>query len=211
MASSVSSVEDICNIALRQLGYPLRIGDIYEGSKASKVFLDIYAEARDALLRGSDWGFAERNVTLTLLKQAPAGGYIPPNVWNPAVNPPVPFAYEFAYPADCLKVRSLKLTPLFIPNMDPVPVVYRIVNDNAFAPPQKVIVSNTGPAMILTYTAQVTDMTTWEASFVEALASTLAKQAAPALAAMAQGQAEAAKLEDAEAARGTAVAASVQG
>lgn len=212
MASSVQNVEDVCNIALRELGYPLRIGDIYEGSKASKVFLDIYAEARDALLRESDWGFAERSVTLTLLKQAPANGaYIPPNAWNPANNPPLPWQFEFTYPDDCLKVRALKVAPLFIPVMDPAPVVYRIVNDNSLVPAQKVIVTNAGPTTVLTYTAQVTDMTTWEASFVQALAGTLAKMAAPGLAAMSQGQAEAAKLEDAEAGRDTAIAASVQG
>jgi hypothetical protein len=211
MAASVSSVEDICNIALRQLGYDRRIGNIWEGSKASKILLDIYAEARDALLREGDWGFAERNVTLTLLKQAPAYGYIPPTVWDPALYPPLPWQYEFAYPGDCLKVRALKLTPLFLPVMDPAPVVFRIVNDNAFVPAQKVIVTNAGPATVLTYTAQVTDMTTWEPNFVEALSGTLAKQAAPALAAMSQSQAEAAKLEGAEAGRETAIAAGTQG
>ena len=185
MALVLTSPEDIINDSLVRIGYRLRIGSIYEGSFAAKKALDIYGQTRDEILRQNDWGFAERNVVLSLLKTAPAlpgggYGYIPPTVWNPAQNPPLPYLFSYTYPSDCLKVRAIKRTPLFLPNVDPRPVIYKISNDTSGSPAMKILSCNIVNAE-LTYTGQVTDPTTWEADFAEALCAALARLLAPSV------------------------------
>src|ERR1700678_247930 len=137
--TSVSNPADAVNVALTRIGYKgRRIGSLFDGSIAAKTALDLYGQTRDALQRQNDYGFCERNISLTLLKQAPAGGYFPPNAWNGAVNPAPPWSYEYAWPDNALKIRSVKPVPLFVQNYDPRPNVFAVENDNFFAPPQKV-------------------------------------------------------------------------
>lgn len=198
MVASVSSPADVLNISLRRMGYRLRVGSLYEGSYAAKQALDLYAQTRDELLRQNDWGFAERNVTMTLLKQAPPA-YIPPTTWSDAY-PPLPWLFEYVYPLDCLKVRSVKAVPLFIPNFDPQTQVFSVDNDNSLSPPAKVILCNV-PNAVLVYTGQVTDPTAWESDFVEALAASLGRRLAPVLANM-----DAEKLEGPDEGASTAIA-----
>ena len=175
MVASIQSPADLANNALVRMGFEQRVGSLYDGSKAAKALLDVYSQTRDELLREGDWGFAERNVVMTLLKFAPAGGYIPPNLWNPATNPPPPWLFEYAYNDDVLKVRAIKKQPLFTMDFNPQPVVFRILNDNSFTPAQRVIVCNVSDA-IMTYTAQVTDPQTWDVGFCDALAAALARR-----------------------------------
>lgn len=180
MTASVNSPEDVLNLSLRRIGYKLRLGSIWEGSEASRACLDLYSQTRDEALRESDWGFAERTAALTLLKTAPYPGYIPPRVWAPATDPPPPWVYEYAYPGDCLKVRSIKSTPIIMPVFFPQPRVFDIANDNAYTPPQKVILCNVVGALCV-YTGRITDPRTWEASFTEGLAASLARRLAAVL------------------------------
>jgi len=179
MTFIITSPEDIINLTLSRIGYKGRIGSIWDGLFASKKFLDIYSQTRDELLRLGDWGFAERNVNMNLLKSAPAYGYIPPVTWNNTYPPP-PWFFEYEYPSDCLKVRSIKFSPIFIINYDPQYNNFAIENDQAYSPPKKVILSNV-PNAILVYTAQVTDPTSWEADFIEAFSSALGRRIAPVL------------------------------
>lgn len=209
MTASVSSVEDVLNLALTRLGYNPPINNVMEGSRASTIALNIYAQTRDELLRQSDWGFAERNVQPALLKQAPAS-YVPPTVWDPALYPPLPYMFEYAYPDDCLKVRALKPVPLFIPNFDPQPNVYSIANDNAFTPSRKVILCFV-PQSVLVYTGQITDPTTWEPDFVEVVAAALAKKLAAPLSRLTTAGAETEKAETVDEAQSMAVAEKAQG
>ncbi len=180
MTASVSSPADVVNLALTRIGFKDRVNSLYDGSKAAKQTLDIYSQTRDALLRENDWGFAERNVLLTLLKSAPIGGYIPPTTWS-TTYPPLPWQYEYQWPSDCLKVRAIKGVPLFLPDVDPQPVIFGLENDNSYTPTKKVILCNVPTPAVLVYTGQVTDPTTWEADFVEALAAELGRRLAPVL------------------------------
>jgi|ERR1700761_25095 len=181
MPLALSSPSDIINLSLTRIGYKGdRVGSLYEGSEASKYALDIYAQTRDQMLRAGDWGFAERNVNLTLLKQAPASGYFPPSSWDGTVNPPPPWRYEYAYPQDALKVRSVKPVPMFVMDFDPQPRPFAVENDNYFVPSQKVILTNV-PNAQLVYTGQVTDPQVWEADFVDALSALLGRLLAPVL------------------------------
>jgi len=204
MTSSVTSPADVINVALRRIGYKLRVGNLYEGSFAAKQALDIYAQTRDEILRQDDWGFAERNINMTLLKQAPVNGYIPPVTWTP-VYPALPWLFEYVYPDDCLKVRAVKSVPLFIPNFDPQPNVFSVENDNALAPPAKVVLCNV-PNPVMVYTGQITDPSTWEADFVEALCAALGRRLAPVLVGL-----DVAKMEASDEGASTAMAEAEEG
>lgn len=205
MSSSVTSPEDIVNLALVRIGRKQRITNMYDGSPAANAALNIYAQTRDEMLRAVDYGFAQREVALTLLKAAPPTGYFPPDQWDGTLHPPPPFLFEYTYPADCLKIRSIKAAPMFVMNFDPQPIVFQTPNDNYYTPPQKVILCNIESAMLI-YTGQVTNPVTWEADYVEALAAALARRLAPVLANM-----DVAKFEAGDEAHATATAEVRQG
>lgn len=185
MTAGLSSPADIVNAAASSLKLPLRVGDLYDGSPLATKALDIYIQARDALMRADDWGFPRGDIALTLLKQAPAFGYTPPTVpWNPITNPPLPYMYEYAYPADCLMLRSIRPTPVFVPNFRPVPYVFEIANDNVpvtgqQTAPGRVILCYCANA-IGTYCRQVTDMTQWDVGFTDAFIRELQQRLGPA-------------------------------
>jgi hypothetical protein len=180
MVASIQSPADIVNLALSRSGKTERVGNLFDGSEFAKRSLDTYAQTRDALLREADWGFPRRDVTLTLLKQAPGGGYVPGIApWNPAANPPRPYWYEYAYPTDCILLRAIRPPDMFIPNFYPLPQNFEIANDAV-----PVTGQNTAPGRVIlcylqsaiaTYCGQVTDMTQWDIGFVEALANEMAR------------------------------------
>ena len=200
MAASLSSPADIVNAALAELKYPLRVGDLYDGTPAAKKALDIYGQARDALLRSDDWGFPRGDIVLALLKQAPPGGYVPGvSDWNSANNPPMPYLYEYAYPSDCLMLRAIQPPAIFIPNFILRPYVFEIGNDNVpvtgqQSAPGRVIFCYCASA-VGTYVRQVTDMTQWDVGFVDAFVAEVKRRIGPAIAEMSQGMAEAEKLD----------------
>lgn len=186
--ATITSPEDIVNLALARIGFKARIGSLYDGSAASKKSLDLYGQTRDELIREGEWEFAERIVTGALVKQAPAGGYVV-TPWNGAVHPDLPWLYSYAYPTDCIKVRSVRQTPMFIPNFDPQHNVFSLGNDTGGASPVRVILCNVQNALI-TYAGRVTDPTTWDSDFTEAFAAALGRRLAPVLVGL-----DAAKLE----------------
>lgn len=175
------SVEDIINQALRRISYPTPIGFIYEGSPAARVAVEIYGQTRDDLLRSQDWPFARQSAALQVLKTAPPNGYgVTP--WNPDY-PPLPWIYEYAYPVQptaCLRVRAVRPTPIFIPELDPQPNIFVVADDYTLAPPTKVILTNLVNAVAV-YTGQITEPATWEPMFTEALIDALAARLGPSL------------------------------
>ncbi len=179
MPAPLTSPEDHVNDALVRIGVKWRIGSIYGGSAPAKLALDIYSQTRDALLQSQDWGFAERDISLTLLKAAPPGGYVPPTVWTTSF-PALPWRYEYDYPDDAIKVRSIRRSELLLPNYDPKPNVWRTANDNTLPGGPQIILCNVADA-IAVYTAQVTDPLSWEPLFSEQLCAAIARRLAPAL------------------------------
>ena len=175
-----STVAQLVNQALRRIGYQVEVAYLYEGSPAARAALTLYGQTRDNVLRSKDWPFARQSIALSLLKTAPVGGYGPMNPWTPAF-PPVPFIFEYAYPDGCLEMRSVRPTPIMIPEYDPVPNIFVIADDTALAPPAKVVLTNLRAALAV-FTGQVTDMTQWEPMFTEALVEALARRFAEALA-----------------------------
>lgn len=194
MTTSLTSPADIINASLVQIGYPLRVGDLLDGSAAAQTALQVYSQTRDDMLRDGDWQFASRDIVLTLLKSAPVGGYVPGiNDWNGTNYPPVRWQYEYAYPDDCLKVRAVKPVPIFIPNPDPRPYLFAIENDNYYTPARKVILTDAVNALAV-YTGRVTNPATWDVTFTQALVDELAAKLTPAL-----GKAESEQFKKAEA------------
>lgn len=193
MSAVIRSPVDIVNNSLIRLGSEIRIGTLYDGSKAAKIALDAYGQTRDEEIRNGNWEFARGDVMLTLLKSAPAD--YTGVTWSTAY-PPLPWKFEYAYPSDCLKVRSLRKTPSYIPDYDPEPIPFSTPNDPAVGSepdiaPAKVIVCNISPAYC-TYARQVTDPTLWDVGFVENMIAALARRFAPCLADLQVEQVEAA-------------------
>lgn len=181
MAASLRNPADVVNAALVPIGYKNMVGHLYDGSEAAQLALAIYGQARDDLLKASDWDFCLRSLAMTQLKSAPPGGYFPPVQWDPNTNPPVPWLYEYEYPSDCLKVRAVKPTPLFLPNFAPSPNEFSIANDVNYTPARRVILCNIQNSL-LTYSARITDPSTWAVDFTESLIDMLGEKLSAGLA-----------------------------
>jgi hypothetical protein len=183
----VDSVEDLCNMALRACGLPLRINDIYDGSDASKVALELYGQCRDALLDAEDWSFNRHTAPLVLLKgPPPPGGYNYAQPWS-NLYPAPEWLYEFSYPDDMIDLRAIIPPPGPMPDLDPVPAVWRVDNDStpnivegvAVGPPAKVIYCNITNALAV-YRSRVTNPALFDPGFIDALVATLGKRFASA-------------------------------
>lgn len=174
MVASAQSPADVVNIALGRIGYQKRIGSLLDGSTAAQAALNCYAQTRDELLRQNDWYFAQETANLTLLKSAPPNYVLP---WTNAYPQP-PWKFEYEYPDDCLKVRNVKVAPIFLVDPAPQPNNWREAHDSALN--KKVILTNVQNALIV-YTQRVTNPARWEADFVEALAAALGRRLKPVL------------------------------
>lgn len=173
-----SSVEDVCNLALRRIAYPTPIGQIFEGSRAARVAVEIYGQTRDDLQRNGEWDFCRQSSALVLLKTAPVQGYGWAAVWTSAY-PPVPWIFEYAYPPGCLLIRSVRPTPTIILAYDPQPNLF-VVADDPTVSPSKVVLTNLAGALAV-FTAQIIDPTAWNSSFTDALVAALATRFQAAL------------------------------
>lgn len=153
-----TSEADICNIALKRLGCALII-NLTDGSDQAGVMNALYANTRDRLLRELPWNFAQFRTTLS---------------YDPTKTPA--FGYGFAYPLPvqpyCIKINET----------EPDDAVYDIEQskDSTGAIRGRVLVTDE-PQISIRYTGQVTDVSQYDASFIEALASDLAAQTAYAL------------------------------
>jgi hypothetical protein len=201
MPASLQSPADIVNASLARIGFKDRVGNLYEGSRAAKNALDIYAQTRDTLLRDGEWPFAQRDLVAVLSKSAPAGGYSVGTPWDPTTYPPLPWLFQYAWPDDCLRVRTIKTGYIAVPNFNPQPNLFAVLNNGG----ARSIVSNIASA-VLTYVGQITDPTQMPADFLEAFVAALGRRMAPLLANL-----DAAKLEAQDEQVETAMASRQQG
>lgn len=156
------AVEDFVNMALDEIGYPNHIGDIFEGSPAARVALEIYGQTRDELFQEGEWPFAQREIVLTVVA---------------AQTAPTPWLYEFNYPADCLRIKYIRPGPLTggtIDN-DPQPVLFRPWNDQRPATPVRAILCSLA-SPVLIYVGKVTNPAAWPPEFIKALVRKLAEK-----------------------------------
>ncbi len=90
----------ICNRALSEIGTRSTISSFDDDSTEAQQCGLWYDNTKTDLLRAAPWGFARRQIALTLLAQ-----YNDPTV-------PFPWLYKYAYPEDCIKFRYLLPPPL---------------------------------------------------------------------------------------------------
>lgn len=115
----------LANQALDAAAIDFTLGDIEEGTREAQVCLRAYTECLRQLLRGAPWDFARKEATLFLL--ADATGQTP-NVGT--VVPSAQFIYEYAYPADCARIRYIPASPF----LNPGTPAGNIVPSNSSAP-----------------------------------------------------------------------------
>ncbi len=174
---------DVANLALQEIGMRVTINNFTQNTPASNAANLFYTPKTQMILRGAPWDFCRRTRLLTLLKASVVNGQV-------SSDPPAqPFAYEYEWPADCLKARFL--IPYITPQPAGTPLTTgttalanttgtttRIpfvvgVDTNSHGTPIKVIYTNL-PNAQLVYTAdlsQYPDM--WDALFLTATTATL--------------------------------------
>lgn len=162
------SIEAICNQSLDLIGYKKHISSVWEGSKASRIALNAWAETRDAMLSAMQPDWAKKDAAVTVLKTAPAF-YDVSAPWTTAF-PDMPWRYEYSIPADCLVPLALKSRPFTLPVWRPRYERFRIKTDTAYT-----LLGN-DPAPVLTYVWRVLDPAMWHEEFTEAMIEMLAKK-----------------------------------
>lgn len=148
----MASAVDICNLALSLLGERAEVAAISppDGSVESQHCGRFYPMARDELLEMHAWSFAARRVVLAQVENTRPG-----------------WAYAYALPAGCLKVRAVLDTQA--PD-DMVSDDYLVESTDDGA---RVICTNRPEATLL-YTSALSDTTRYSPLFVAALGRLLA-------------------------------------
>lgn len=165
----MSSVVDICNMALSHIGHSQRIDDLTEASLEAEQCSLFYEHARDFVLRADcDWGFATAFAQLAEV----------------ATNPNPEFPYAYAVPNDCMRVRRIVPQALpqgYLPAGQCAPVLpeirFRLINGTS----QRLISTTVSPAT-LEYTLKVESSEMFDPIFVSALSWYLASLIAAPLA-----------------------------
>jgi hypothetical protein len=171
----MTTIEGMCNQALDLVGYTRHIGNIYEGTKAARIALDIWSETRDALLQTMRPDWARQDIRLTLNKSAPAivNGMADYTgvTWTDGAHPALPWLYEYAYPTNCIEPLQIKGEIRFLPRWRPRANTFRVRSLGG----SMVILSNQAAA-ILVCVAKVTDPNLWHEEFIEAMIQILARK-----------------------------------
>lgn len=168
----MATIESVCNQALDVIGYPRHIGNIYDGTKAAIIALNAWGQTRDSALamRNPEW--ARKDGVLSLSKSAPNivnGTASYPGAWSTAY-PPIPWLYEYLWPADCVRPLQIKSTPANVPIWRPRPNQQRwLIDTNAMT-----VLTNEADA-ILTYIFAVLDPNIWYQDFTDQMVAEMAK------------------------------------
>lgn len=103
MASQV----DISNRALLSIGARATVSSISpsDGSTQANACAILYTPTFEALARSAQWNCLRKQVTLSLLQAAPGTPENPSG--TTMATPPTPWLYAYAYPPDCLRMRSI--------------------------------------------------------------------------------------------------------
>ncbi|SMF64682.1 hypothetical protein SAMN06265365_12330 [Tistlia consotensis] len=153
-----SSVVQICNLALGDVGAKAQIQSIDEASREAQLCKLYYDPARREVLRDHDWGFASKSEALALV-----GGQPVPRPWR----------YAYGYPSDCLAFREILREAAAEP-----PEPFEIAVNRGLD--GKVILADRALA-VGRYSANVANATLFDAGFVGALAARLAVDLAQSL------------------------------
>ena len=155
-----TSVVQICNLALINVGVSQLIASIDESSKEAQVLSAVYDLTLDETLEAAPWPFATRRATL-----------------QDVGSPPGEWAYRYRYPNDCLTARRILDGSTRVFSAD-TRIPFAIEEDEAAD--GKVILCDQASAM-LEYTARIVKPGLFTPTFAIALSWGLAVKIAPAL------------------------------
>lgn len=153
----------LCNLSLSHVGLDA-IESLTEKTKPAQECKRLYDFVRDATLRDHDWGFARKQEVLALLDEVRSG-------WD----------YVYAYPVDCIAAREIynpsgaTTGVTFDSETDEYvkhgKIPFKVGSNSAMS--ARVILTNQEAAELI-YTAKVTNVNAFDASFIEAFALHLA-------------------------------------
>lgn len=152
MASEV----DVANRALTKLG-AARITALSDDNKQARAIDSMFDIVRDAELRAHIWAFAVKRASLTALGTTPEWG----------------FSYEYAIPADCL--RLIQVNEVY---QGPDLSDYRNAPTAEYVLEGGKILCDFASPLKIRYIFQEDDPTNWDSTFVEAMACRLAAELA---------------------------------
>ena len=183
----------IWNMALANVGTRSSVASLTENSKEA-ITCGLYSDnVRRGVLSTAQWDFAEEYATLGLLKALPG---TPENTssqsptWQTSYPSP-PWLYEYAYPTDCVAVRSI--LPQMATNQTTPPFttgqyIYTLGKQEKIASAWKrssdkdaggnditTILTNQSQALIC-YTKDIINTQLWDDLFIELVAAILAKK-----------------------------------
>jgi hypothetical protein len=164
MASPFSTVE-VVNSALQFIAAQTKITSLSDGSPAATAAQVVYQPVVQLLLRELDPDFAR--VTAALVS---AG----------ASTPIVPWAFEYTYPADCVRLRQVRPPSGTYNINDPQVVRANVAFDTTVGSGTKVILTNLANALAV-YTSSTPTEAVWDSVFAEAVSRRLANPLAMAL------------------------------
>jgi len=182
-------VTQIYNMTLQAIGVQQPVSSPTEPTPGANAISTVYDQTLRELLRKYNWGFARYQAALSVLKAAQGTPENPTGTTLPI--PPVPWAYEYAYPSDCAAPRAIvpiiagletTTVPIFSSGQSQPAytqvsnIRYVVASDNDTATPAnkiRVILSNWQDA-ILVYTRYITEPNLFDDQFVTALVGRLA-------------------------------------
>lgn len=170
----MSSVVDICNIALSHVGNKAISSLIPPfSSKEARQCSILYEPARDSALEDFDWGFARKEQTLALTTASytnwnyvyafPSDCIIPLKIIDPSINWGCSGTYQYDCQCDYTQGEAIKYEVRVSDNKD-----------------QNLILTNLADAVLL-YTARVSNTELFSSLFVDVLAYRLASDLAQPL------------------------------
>jgi hypothetical protein len=149
----MTSVVDIYNMALNNIGHSQQVAATDEQSKAARVCSQWYEHCRDEMLKATEWPFATAWKALSQLTNVPTDDW----------------ALAYDYPSDALKARFIVLGHRRVHPYDRVP--FEIASQESSG--RKMILCDY-EAITLCYTRRVTDPEKFPPLFTGALAAYLA-------------------------------------
>jgi hypothetical protein len=184
----MTSPVDIVNAALDNIGARFSVRSLTPPLPPpnAAVCARQYQLRIDALHRAAHWNCTRKQIGLTLLKAA-IGTPENPNGTLPV--PPIPYSYEYAYPADCLAARYLIPNPPQVGTQSPPILGGGVMQTNIWFPPVgykfavaidtdasgnqiKVILTDLEFAQLV-YTARIDNPDLWDPHFQNAATATL--------------------------------------
>lgn len=159
------SVQQVVNSALEQIASQAQITSLTDNSPAANAAQVVYGPTVNLLLRELDPDFARFTAAL---------------VASGAATPVPPWAYEYLYPSDALRLRQVRPAVGSYDPSDPQPVRANVAFDLIATVPTKVILTNQVSALAVYTTSQVTEAQ-WDSVFTDAVIRRLANPLAMAL------------------------------